>query len=369
MILAGLFSFVWDLLVFVIALSILILIHEFGHFFFAKMFKVYCYEFSLGMGPVLVQKERKNDETKYSIRAFPIGGYVAMAGEAVEEDANVPYERTINGVSSWKKMIIVIAGVTMNFILAFILFVGIFLFTGTPVNKYRLEVSETGIAYEAGLRSDDIINNVSSLIIEEGTEDIYKTEKVSSLLDVIDFLNDNTLEKNGQIQEITFNVTRNTATFDVDLTRGYKNDKVETVGISVIQLKERQNVFKTIGFAAKYEVEVTGLIFEGVTGLFTKEGFKNVGGPIQIFQVTSDAASDGILSFLMLLAILSANLAVVNLLPIPALDGARFLTSLWEVITRKKVNAKAEAIINAIGMIFLLGLMGVIIIKDIVMLF
>ena len=173
MILAGLFGFAWDLVVFVIALSILILIHELGHFFFAKLFKVYCYEFSLGMGPVLVQRERKNDETKYSIRAFPIGGYVAMAGESTEEDNSVPFERTINGVASWKKMIIVIAGVMMNFILAFILFVGIFLSIGTPSNKYKLQVTNDGIAYEAGLRTGDIINNISSMIVENGEDDIY----------------------------------------------------------------------------------------------------------------------------------------------------------------------------------------------------
>ncbi|MBE6124271.1 MAG: site-2 protease family protein [Erysipelotrichaceae bacterium] len=369
MILAGLFGFAWDLVVFVVALSILILIHELGHFFFAKLFKVYCYEFSLGMGPVLVQRERKNDETKYSIRAFPIGGYVAMAGESTEEDNSVPFERTINGVASWKKMIIVIAGVMMNFILAFILFVGIFLSVGTPSNKYKLQVTNDGIAYEAGLRTGDTINNISSMIVENGEDDIYETSKVSSLLDVIDFLNDNTLSNKNQVQEIVFNVTRNESTFDIDLTRGYSKGKVQSIGITIVELNEKQGFFKTIGYAAKYEFEVTGMIFEGVAGLFTKEGWKNVGGPIQIFQITSEAASLGFINFLMLLAVLSANLGVINLLPIPALDGARFLTSLWEVITRKRVNAKAEAAINAVGMIFLLGLMGIIIVKDIVMLF
>ncbi len=369
MFLASFFGFLWDLVVFVVALSILILIHEFGHFFFAKLFKVYCYEFSLGMGPLVVQKERKNDETKYSIRAFPIGGYVAMAGESTEEDANVPFERTINGVASWKKMIIVIAGVMMNFILAFVLFFGIFLSIGTPVNKYKLEVSETGIAYGAGLRTNDTINEISSLIIEEGKENIYKEKEVSSLIEVINFLNDNSISSDKQIQELTFNVTRNETTFDIDLTRNFQDGEVQKIGISVVQLRERQGFFKTLGYSVKYELEVTGLIFEGVAGLFTKEGWKNVGGPVQIFQVTSEAASEGFVNFLMLLAILSANLGVINLLPIPALDGARFLTSLWEVITRKKVNPNAEATINAIGMIFLLGLMGIIIIKDIVMLF
>lgn len=362
-------SFGWDLILFIVALSILILVHELGHFFFAKKFKVYCYEFSLGMGPLIHQWSRKNDETKYSIRALPIGGYVAMAGETNFDGIDVPHERTINGVSSWKKMIITVAGVMNNFLLALVLFFGIFAYTGVPVDKYHLVVEKDSIVYDAGLQTRDEINRVTSTIREEGKEDVVASVELDKLIDVIDFLSENTPKEEVQVQYLVFDITRGEESKSINFERHYVDKKAEIIGISIVQEAKRVNVFKTFGYAAKYEWKVMGLIFQGVTHLFTRQGFKNVGGPIQIFKVTSAAAKLGFIYFLNLLAILSANLGVVNLMPIPGLDGAAFIVSAYETVTRRKVKAKVINIINMIGLILLLTLMGVIIVKDIIMLF
>ena len=119
-----------NILVFFVILGAIVLIHELGHFLTAKLFGVYCAEFSIGMGPKLFSK--KKGETDYQIRALPIGGYVAMAGEADQEDSelmkDVPYERTLKGIKTWKKCIIMLAGVFMNFVLALVLLIGIYSF-------------------------------------------------------------------------------------------------------------------------------------------------------------------------------------------------------------------------------------------------
>lgn len=129
-----------NILVFFVILGAIVLIHELGHFLTAKLFGVYCAEFSIGMGPKLFSK--KKGETDYQIRALPIGGYVAMAGEADQEDSelmkDVPYERTLKGIKTWKKCIIMLAGVFMNFVLALVLLIGIYSFVEVQTNTSKI---------------------------------------------------------------------------------------------------------------------------------------------------------------------------------------------------------------------------------------
>ena len=129
-----------NILVFFVILGAIVLIHELGHFLTAKLFGVYCAEFSIGMGPKLFSK--KKGETDYQIRALPIGGYVAMAGEADQEDnelmKDVPYERTLKGIKTWKKCIIMLAGVFMNFVLALVLLIGIYSFVEVQTNTSEI---------------------------------------------------------------------------------------------------------------------------------------------------------------------------------------------------------------------------------------
>ena len=170
-----------NLILFVISLSLLIFIHEFGHFIFAKIFNVYCLEFSIGMGPSIISKKLKNDpETTYSIRCLPIGGYVSMAGEDIENDEikklEIPYQRTINGINPWKRAIITIAGVTFNFIFAIIL-LAIFTFgNGIPTNDNKVDIAKGSIAADARLSSGDRIISVEDIIIKDLNNDNHVYE-------------------------------------------------------------------------------------------------------------------------------------------------------------------------------------------------
>ena len=369
----GAIGFLGDLLIFFIILSVLILIHELGHFAMAKLFGVYCYEFSLGMGPLIWQHHGEGKETKYSLRALPIGGYVSMAGEELDDEnmseelkankIDVPYERTINGVASWKKMIIVIAGVVMNFFLSLVLYMILYGSMGIPTNKIEMGISSNSLAYEVGLRSGDQIQSIHTVLVGEENKE-YTCTISSGLVDCITEYSPN---KDYTVQEYTFTILRDGEELSYDISRSYDVDtkKISTMGITFGNVYKDAGFFETIKYSFKYEGYAIKTLFVGVGSLFTKEGWAQVGGPVAIFEYTQEAANAGIFSVLSLAAALSANLGVINLLPIPALDGARFLTSAWETITKKKVNQKVEAIINSIGMIFLMGLMVVILFKDI----
>ena len=159
------------LIIFILVLSVIIIIHEFGHLIAAKHFGVYCKEFSIGMGPVLVQKQGK--ETAWSIRALPIGGFVAMAGEEGEDeddDLNIPYERTINGIKPWKQIVVMAAGAIMNILLAWVIFVGLTAYQGVVSVSNGAVISsvvEESAAEKGGLQAGDEI-----IYVQNGEESI-----------------------------------------------------------------------------------------------------------------------------------------------------------------------------------------------------
>jgi len=367
-----------DIIVFVLILSVLILVHELGHFAMAKLFKVYCYEFSLGMGPLLFQHHKEGAETKYSIRALPIGGYVSMAGESIDEAEDpgekekteeetgkieVPYERTINGVASWKKMIIVVAGVVMNFLLSLVLFIVLYCSVGVPTDGIKLGIEKDSFAYQVGLRSGDELSSIKTVLVGSDSKEYVCTLDTGLEKCISSYAP----SKDYPTQEYTFTVLRDGEEYTYEINRVYdvETEKTSVMGIAFEYIYDDSSFLKSLAYAFEYEWYAIKSIFVAVGNLFTKEGWSQVGGPVAIFRITQDATSSGILSVVSLAALLSANLGVINLLPIPALDGASFLTSLWETITRKKVNKKVEAIINSIGMMFLMGLMVLILIKDI----
>ena len=148
------------ILLFIVFLSVLIIVHELGHLAAAKAFNVYCLEYSVGMGPLLFKLKRKNGETQFSLRAIPFGGYVSMYGEGVElpEGVEVPPERSLNNIKWWKRAIILVAGVTMNSILAITFF---FISNCIPQQTYdyinQVAIKESSVAYNAGLRNEDYI--------------------------------------------------------------------------------------------------------------------------------------------------------------------------------------------------------------------
>ena len=383
-----------NLILFVISLSLLIFVHEFGHFIFAKMFNVYCLEFSIGMGPSIVSKKlRKDPETTYSIRCLPIGGYVSMAGEDSENDEikklEIPYQRTINGINPWKRAIITIAGVTFNFIFAIIL-LAIFSFgNGVPTNDNKVEIVENSIASDAGLSSGDKIVSVEDIIIKNlnNGETIYSDcdkEKCSTdnfsyfkaYLDS-DILKTTTEEylkthPNATIQQqihISFLHGNETITKTVPLTRVYNNEANSFPLLGINETTRIPGFFEGIGLTFERFGQIIVLMGQAIASLFTKEGFNNLGGVVSMYQMSEYTASQGFFSYIWYLAIISINLGFFNLLPIPALDGARFYISLAEGATKKKLNPKIEGYLNLIGLVLLFGLMILVTVKDIIGLF
>lgn len=371
--------FIFNLLLFLIALSLLIFIHEFGHFIFAKIFNVYCMEFSLGMGPAIFSKKFKKDpETLYSLRSLPIGGYVAMAGEIEgdekEKELNIPHERTINGIKAWKRAIIVVAGVTFNFIFAIIL-IAIYIFaSGVSSNDNRITIQDNSIAYNVGLRTGDKIVSVTSNVIKEGETIIYSSCidqvcPISKITELVEIANKKTPNSENKTQIINISYYHNNELLEKTIIRGYDSETESAQIIGLSNYLITPNFFEGISLTFKTFGEIIVLMFQAIGSLFTKDGFSQVGGPVQVYSVSAEMASEGVLSYIWFLAIISVNLGFFNLLPIPGLDGARFYLSIGETITNKKFNPKIESYINTIGIFFLLGLMIVITIKDVFMLF
>lgn len=404
-------DFIINLIIFLLGLSILIVVHELGHFLCAKAFNVYCHEFAVGMGPVVVST--KKGETQYSIRALPIGGFVSMAGEGVDEAENIkkvdedsieenseekpvenelpniPYERTINGIAAWKRFIVISAGVIMNFIFAFIFFFIYILSVGMPDGDVSLISVKDSIAYQAGIQEEIRVNGIEIIHVLPGENlenggtivipmsDANGTQSLNTYLSSASSLlteAENKVEnvnqcvvfrylENGE-NKTTNRVCRPFATM-VDKENNEVYTSTKDFGIQIRNHYSKVNFGTSVVEAAKMEWEYGTLIFESLGTLFTKEGFKQVSGVVGIFSISTEFASMGFGFYMFFLGFISVNLGVMNLLPIPGLDGSQLIIIGVEGVTRKKLSNKVKAVINAIGLIFLMGLMVVVLFQDI----
>ena len=339
------------LICFILILGIIVLIHEFGHFFFAKRAGIYVYEFSIGMGPRLFKWTRKNDETEYSIRLIPIGGYVQMAGEEVEDDPNVPKDKKFVSKTFGQKFMTVIAGIMNNFLLAIVLLFLIALFNGASQNIPLIgKVAEDMPAYSAGLKEGDRIVSINGK--KTSTYDIFALE----------------LQVNSG-KKINLEVNR--------------NGKIENVSISPKMVKENGTTTPRYGFALNDKVEKG--FFASVKYAFSKTislihqmiltvyylitgtiGFKSFSGPVGIYNIVGQAKDSGFWALISLTALLSINVGFINLLPLPAFDGGRLLFIIIEKISGKKLNPKVENTIHSIGFFLLIALMILITYNDII---
>ncbi|MDI9518689.1 MAG: RIP metalloprotease RseP [Erysipelotrichaceae bacterium] len=331
---------------FILLMSVIIIMHELGHLITAKIFNVYCYEFSLGMGPKLISK--KWNETVYSIRALPIGGFVAMAGED-EDDRGivVPYERTIKGIDKWKQIIIMLAGVFMNFMLAWIVMSSVFLAEKVYVESPKpivAGVMENSPAESAGFMEGDYIVKVT---LNDGT-----VIKPDNFYDILPFTQ---MEKD----EITYTILRGEETLEFKVTpKFYEEDNVYLVGIlippgEIVEI----NLLNAFKYGASYLSDITKALFISLVRLLSGKGLDQLSGPVGIYTVTKETASLGISNFMMLIAVFSLNVGIFNLLPLPILDGGRALITLFEWITDKQLNKTIETVIMTIGWLLMISLM------------
>lgn len=336
------------LIYFILILGFIVLIHEGGHFFFAKRAGIYVYEFSIGMGPKIFKWKRKGDETQYSIGLFPIGGYVQMAGESVEDDENIPKERTMQAKTWLQRFLTMIAGVMMNFILAIILLFVVALLNGAPSKEiYISTVGEGSSASNAGLQVGEQITK-------------FNGKKVTS--------------SDKLMLEISVNSGK-TITLELD---GKKS-------ITITPSKEEDGSFK-YGFGVKNEIEKGFLpsvkyaftkFFSLIEQMFMiiwylitgKLALNNLSGPVGIYNLVGETAKTGFSNILYLVGYLSLNVGFINLLPLPAFDGGRVLFLIIEKIKGKPVSPKIENTIHSVFFILLMILMVVITYNDIVRIF
>ena len=335
----------------ILVFSFLIFIHEFGHYIFARIFKVSITEFSIGMGPKLVWYDSKKTGIRYALSAIPIGGYVAMVGEDGESDD----PNAFNKKPAWQRLIITVAGAVINIIaglIAMIIFASVADFGGTTVTGFANLENATS-SQEYGIELGDEIIRVDGKRVKTADALFYEIMRNGNKpLDL-------TIIRNGEemiLEDVSFPIlTESGQTF------GYMDFSVNPKA-------------KTFGSVLSYAFSKSALtvrmcwesIFDLITGRYSLAA---VSGPVGISQAIGDAAEDGPGPLLNIVSLISINLGVMNLLPLPALDGGRTVMILAEMITKKKLPSNVEATINAVGLALLLGLSFIVMIKDVVALF
>lgn len=422
-------SYLITIVSFMIVFGVLVTVHEYGHMFFAKRAGIMCPEFAIGMGPKIFSF-RKN-ETLYTIRLLPVGGYVRMAGDGLEEPPVEPgmnvkvklndkYEIThiilddqhkfqkieaievkqcdfkddlyIEGITSYDnerhhfniaekayfvengsliqiaprhrqfahkkplpKFLTLFAGPLFNFILALILFIALAYFQGTPTTSVG-QLADHYPAQQAGLKSGDKIVQVGQ----------YKTKSFDDIQSAANKIKDN---------KTTIKFERDNQTKTVDITpkkQVIKQTKLnsETTYILGFQPEKEHTLIKPIALGFDQFVSASTLIFKAVgtmiASIFTGQfSFDMLNGPVGIYHNVDSVVKQGIIALTYYTALLSVNLGIMNLLPIPALDGGRILFVIYEAIFRRPVNKKAETIIIAAGAIFVLIIMVLVTWNDI----
>ncbi len=340
------------LLLLIFILGIIILVHEFGHFITAKKSGVHIYEFSIGMGPV-IHTHKGKDKIDYNIRAFPIGGFVSMAGEVYEDDGKIKPEKFLCNKPAWQRLIILAAGVFNNFVMAFVfLFIIAMIWNPTPITPTLGTIMEDSPAYEAGLQTGDQIVAINHKKVHSwDVAQIYLYYQS----DVYDF----TVLRDGKEQ--TISVTPKMIEEDGEERRifGFQIASSEDTGF-----------FASIVYAWQKFWSIVQSMIVTLGGLFTGNlSIKALSGPVGMYQVVGESIQYGISQILYLIALLSINVGFLNILPFPAFDGGRIFFMIIEKIKGSKINPKLENTMNSVGFLLLMLLMIYITFQDILNLF
>ncbi|WP_303852409.1 RIP metalloprotease RseP [Seleniivibrio woodruffii] len=344
----------------IILLGVLIFIHELGHFILAKYTGVLVERFSIGFGPVLFKWQK--GETEYALSAIPLGGYVKMYGE--QPDSEVDPEkahRAFNNKTVFQRFLIVFAGPFFNFVLAIIIYSAIFMH-GTP--RFLAEVggvSDGSAAEQAGLAKGDMIISV------DGRSMKYWDEMSGYVQ-----------EKGGK--PVVLGIERGGRTFEVSVTPKTVTDKnlfgeeIKVGRIGVMRGEKSEVVSlsfpKAVSQGVTQTYNVSVLMVTGVVKLFQKVvPADSLGGPIMIVQMAKESAETGLVAFFGFMALISINLGILNLLPIPVLDGGHIFFLLIEAITRRAVSIRVREVANLAGMALLMFVMFFAFYNDIMRLF
>lgn len=345
-----------NLLLFVIILGIIVFVHEFGHFIFAKLTGVYVYEFALGMGPKICGL--KKGETDYNLRAIPIGGFCQLAGEDLDDDDDkeVPKDRRLQSKKAWQRFLIMVFGPMNNFILAVILLFFIALVVGGSTLKPVItSIEENSAVSEVGMEVGDKILTINGHKIKY-SDDISLYLAVANPSKVQTF---KVKKENGDI-----------STYKVKPKKIVENGTESyRYGIG-IQQEKTTGFVNAIIFTVQKTCSIFKQMFITVGYLFTGRIHLNqLSGPVGIYSVVGQQRSAGFANILYLMAFLSINVGFINLLPIPAFDGGHILFIIIELIKGSPVKPEIENKIHTVFLILLLILMVIITFNDILRLF
>ena len=326
----------------------MIFIHELGHFLFAKKFNVAINEFSIGMGPKIFSKKGK-DGVDYSLRALPIGGYVAMEGE--DEESNNPL--AFNKKPAWQRFIIVIAGAMMNIIISVLILAIITACTPKFGTTVIYKFQDNAVSDDSGLRINDEIVEIDGVNVHTSGELSYE------------------IMRRGY-KPVSVTVIRDGERMTIDNVAfpGVSSDGVLFGSPDFYVFGEDRSigsVIKNTFYTSKSTIKMT---WDSLYDLFTgRYGIEQLSGPVGITGAITDAAKTSAESLFYLVSVIGINLGIFNLLPIPALDGGTLLLTLIEMITKKKLPQNIEAGIRTAGFMLLMLLAVVILFKDVIFLF
>ncbi len=355
----------------IILFGLIIAMHEFGHFTVARLFGVTVREFAIGMGPKLISKKSKKSGVVYSLRIFPIGGFCDMGEDVTAESEKRALEK--DGVKTppddgyrvaddpnhfskkpvWQRILILLAGSFTNIIAGFIVMIILTAATPTLYSNVVSGFAENASSYKGGLRTGDEIVSIAGHGTHMANEVVYRV-----LMDGTEPV-DIVVIRNGErvtLENVVFGTEE-----EEGLVIGVRDFNLEATDKTVL------SVLKHSFFHSKMTVD---MVFDSIKGLISgKFGFKDLSGPVGVTSAITSAAKSGVYDVVYLFIVIAINIGVVNLLPIPALDGGRVVFRLIELFTKKSVKPEIEGYIHLAGMALLLLLMVIVSVKDVINLF
>ena len=346
-----------NIISFVVVLGVLIFVHEFGHFLLAKLMGVGIEKFSLGFGPRIVG--RKIGMTDYMISAIPLGGYVKMVGESPGNEVEYSHlPLSFSHKSLFKRSLIVLAGPVFNLLLAVLIFFVFFLVSGLPIMQPEVgEVQEGMPAHEAGICPGDRVVSIDG-------NPVTRWEEMADLI----------MQSSGR--PIRIEVLRDDSTVLVKVTpkqlssQNLFGEQIEKYVIGITAsgavTVQKLNIFQSAAYGVSQAWQIAELTVLAIGKIIAGTlSAKNLGGPIMIAQLAGQQAEAGIINFIFFIALLSVNLGIINLLPIPVLDGGHLLFFLIEAVSRRPLNHKMREVAQQVGIFVLILLMIFVFYNDI----
>ena len=352
---SGIATYAGYILLAILVLLVMITVHELGHYIAGKIFKFGITEFAIGFGPKIFSRQLKSGE-QFSIRAFPVGGFCAFSGE--DEESDDP--KAFNNKKPWQRIIVLISGAFMNYILSVLLIALMFgIYGQASLMTGKVDINPE-YAVEYSFQDKDVILKADGKNVYMLSDLMNATENKNKN-DLVDF----TVYRNGEVKNIQVKLRSDTFYKNVeDIPKLYDaigvhyelKESCEMTNIGMYSTGVKLGIFRTLGRSFDYSIKIAGMVFtvlgELITGVL---GIKAVGGTVTTLSVTAEAIKIGGFRYLLNVAsFIGVNLAVFNLLPFPALDGSRVVFTAIEGVRGKPVNRKVEGVIHSIGLILLL---------------